>query len=58
MGHRGGASFNPRAFILTNLVAPIRRFLSFYYTHIGKNNDPHPWAGPILTQGLLFEKTW
>jgi hypothetical protein len=23
-------------------------FLSFYYTHIVKNNDT-PWAGPVLT---------
>jgi hypothetical protein len=32
-------------------------FLSFYYMHIGKINDP-PGAGPILTPGLLFEQTW
>jgi hypothetical protein len=31
-------------------------FLSFYYTHIVKNNDT-PGAGPILTPGLLFEQT-
>jgi hypothetical protein len=35
-------------------------FLSFYYKHIGKNNEPPPppWEGPILTPGLLFEQTW
>jgi hypothetical protein len=31
-------------------------FLSFYYTHIVKNNDT-PGAGPVLTLGLLFEHT-
>jgi hypothetical protein len=31
-------------------------FLSFYYTHIDKNNDTSG-AGPILTPGLLFEQT-
>jgi hypothetical protein len=31
-------------------------FLSFYYTHIVKNNDT-PGAGPVLTPGLLFEQT-
>jgi hypothetical protein len=31
-------------------------FLSFYYMHIGKINDPR--AEPILTPGLLFEQTW
>jgi hypothetical protein len=47
---------------------PIRRYfmmLSFYFTHIMKNNDlclPYPYplppTGPIFTQGLLFEQTW
>jgi hypothetical protein len=31
-------------------------FLSFYYTHIVKNNDT-PGAGPVFTPGLLFEQT-
>jgi hypothetical protein len=31
-------------------------FLSFYYTHIVKNNDT-PGAGPVLTPELLYEKT-
>jgi hypothetical protein len=31
-------------------------FLSFYYTHIVKNNDT-PGAGPVSTPGLLFEQT-
>jgi hypothetical protein len=31
-------------------------FLSFYYTHIVKNNDTSG-AGPVLAPGLLFEQT-
>jgi hypothetical protein len=31
-------------------------FLSFYYTHIVKNNDT-PGTGPVLNPGLLFEQT-
>jgi hypothetical protein len=28
----------------------------FFFTHIVKNNDT-PGAGPVLTQGLLFEQS-
>jgi hypothetical protein len=31
-------------------------FLSFFFAHIFKNNDT-PWAGPVLTPGLLFEQS-
>jgi hypothetical protein len=30
-------------------------FFKFFFTHIVKNNDT-PWAGPVLTPGLLFEQ--
>ena len=32
-------------------------FWSFFFVHIGKNHDT-PGAGPILTQGPLFEQSW
>jgi hypothetical protein len=32
-------------------------FLTFYYLHIGKINDPLG-RGHNLTPGLLFEQTW
>jgi hypothetical protein len=31
-------------------------FLSFFFTHLFKNNDT-PGAGPVLTPGLLFEQS-
>jgi hypothetical protein len=67
IGPRSRANFNPGAYIWTNLVdtnlksfhdkylsSSCKVFLSFYYTHIGKNNG----GGAILSTGLLFEQTW
>jgi hypothetical protein len=34
----------------------IEVFLSFFFTHIVKNNDT-PGAGPVFTPGLLFEQS-
>jgi hypothetical protein len=33
-------------------------FVSFYYVHLMKINDPPQGAGLILTPGLLFEQPW
>jgi hypothetical protein len=49
MFHANHLSFNSLGFLKED-------FLSFYYTHIVKNNDT-PGAGPVLTTGLLFEQS-